>query len=292
MLTIEPMGGLCNRMRAIDGAVALASQLSQPIKLIWNCDPDLGCSLERLFVSPPEISLIEERQSNLCVPHWEGVWKSFGRWNDIMKELVSSNSLNSKNYDHSTPLVLFQREIEILLKAGYDFHELARKRSVHFKTWERLHQLRSNIELFRPVPRLAETIRNITEHFDNCVGVHIRRTDHKHAILHSTTSLFIERLNQEVCLNPKVRFFLATDDKTEEDLLRNHYPERIISFQKRSLERRTPEAIEDAVIDLFCLSNTKKILGSLGSSFSLMASEIHGAPLELVYAERPKKTKW
>jgi hypothetical protein len=59
-------------------------------------------------------------------------------------------------------------------------------------------------------------------------------------------------------------------------------PGRVTIYRKRSYDRESVSSIEDAVIDIFCLAKAKKILGSAGSSFSEMAAELGGIPLEIV----------
>ena len=48
-------------------------------------------------------------------------------------------------------------------------------------------------------------------------------------------------------------------------------------------DRNSLEGMKFAVVDLFCLSKTKKIIGSVGSSYSQIAAEIGG--IEVEYAK-------
>ena len=49
MLIIQPIGGLCNRMRAINSAMVLAKKQNKKLKVIWNVNAELGCPFEELF---------------------------------------------------------------------------------------------------------------------------------------------------------------------------------------------------------------------------------------------------
>jgi hypothetical protein len=69
--------------------------------------------------------------------------------------------------------------------------------------------------------------------------------------------------------------FLATDSPDEEKRLREIFAYRIITHPKRSVDRQNPQAIKDALIDLFCLSKCKKIIGSYWSSFTETACELN-----------------
>jgi len=68
-------------------------------------------------------------------------------------------------------------------------------------------------------------------------------------------------------------FFLATDSPEEEQDMKKLFGDRIITFAKK-LDRNNPEAIQDALVDLLCLSKTRKIIGSFYSSFSDIAADI------------------
>ena len=49
MLIIQPVGGLCNRMRSINSARVLAQKRGEKLTVIWFVNPELGCPFERIF---------------------------------------------------------------------------------------------------------------------------------------------------------------------------------------------------------------------------------------------------
>jgi hypothetical protein len=71
-----------------------------------------------------------------------------------------------------------------------------------------------------------------------------------------------------------VKFVVATDFLEVQQELENIFPGRIIIHNKSSLDRSSPAAIRDAVIDLYCLAQTRKLIGSYGSSFTETASKL------------------
>lgn len=89
---------------------------------------------------------------------------------------------------------------------------------------------------------------------ENMIGVHVRRTDNRRSIAHSPIEKFIEYINQEIKKDNNVKFFLATDDSSVEIKLQTIVPNKIIVHRKKSLDRNNPLAIQDAVIDLYCLA--------------------------------------
>ena len=48
-ITLIPVGGLANRMRAIESAIALSKNNEQPLKIIWFKDWGMGCTYHELF---------------------------------------------------------------------------------------------------------------------------------------------------------------------------------------------------------------------------------------------------
>jgi hypothetical protein len=58
-LHLEPYGGLCNRLRAIDAALTLANELNMGLVIYWYLDQGLGCRFETLFTHTSNIRLIQ-----------------------------------------------------------------------------------------------------------------------------------------------------------------------------------------------------------------------------------------
>lgn len=110
--------------------------------------------------------------------------------------------------------------------------------------------------------------------------MHIRRTDHGICKEKSPTDAFMEKMQVEIEKNPSVKFYVASDDTKEKEYLRMVFgAERIITNEIAVLKRIMAREIEDAVINLYVLSETEKIFDSIGSSFSSVASRIKGTPL-------------
>lgn len=251
MLIIQPSGGLCNRMRVINSAYILAKKRNESLTVVWkNCD-ELNCPFEHLFQLPSELKVLNIRSD----------------WN--LKKLYlqfTSNQrvINSEIEDNKTAGVLHD-----------DFYH-SLKKNVYISTWEHFYPS-GDYHLFTPTPAIRKRIDAITAAFGgHCVGVHIRRTDHTWAIENSPTTGFAAAMEQELELHPDTKFYLATDDAHEELILREKFPDCIISNTEKTLERSSIKGMEDALIDLMCLSSTTKIFGSYFSSFTDIAAEMNG----------------
>jgi hypothetical protein len=126
------------------------------------------------------------------------------------------------------------------------------------------------------------------------IGVHLRRGDfHVYRPDVSTnTAAAMERIEDHLEREPAAGIFLATDDgaaadaaglRTEgvRDLMRRRFGDRVVCTSPRSLDRAAPEAIEDALVDLYLLRRTQAIVGTSVSSFSELAAFGRNVPLEM-----------
>jgi hypothetical protein len=197
------------------------------------------------------------------------------------KSKIASNVIETvinKKFD----LSIWPDQFESLKAENFDFLKLSNFSRVFISSHSPFYGSEKLFDVFRVRKNLKEQIDEITNRFgSHTIGVHIRRTDHKKAIIHSPLKLFIEAMKKEIIENGETDFFLATDCPNTECTIRDLFKGRIMIHQKE-FSRRTVSGVESAVVDLFCLSNTKKILGSYRSSFSHTAAEINGVELKTI----------
>ena len=137
--------------------------------------------------------------------------------------------------------------------------------------------------MFVPQDDIQNRIDEIVAGFsERTIGVHIRRTDNVVSIQSSPLEKFTSMMDAEIKKNSNTRFYVASDDDEVKECLKKKYPDRIITLMDDP-DRNSLEGMKFAVLDLFCLSKTKKILGSVGSSYSQIAAEIGG--IEVNYAK-------
>lgn len=254
MIIIQPSGGLCNRMRVINSGWSLARERKERLLVLWNCNSELNCPFDNLFLPIEEFKLINIR--SVADPR-----KLF------YQKTARSYLTNDEILAHRTPKGRLDPDYVRELPG-----------SIYIFTWEQFYPT-EDYHLFRPTPELQERIGSMTARFGtSCVGVHIRRTDNQPAIGKSSTEHFIECMKREAAEDPDTRFYLATDDFEEERILREAFPGRILSNEKRCLRRDSAEGIQDALLDLYCLASTRKIIGSYFSSFTDIAADMHKIP--------------
>ncbi|CAN5268432.1 hypothetical protein BH09BAC6_BH09BAC6_01390 [soil metagenome] len=62
MITIEPLGGLANRMRVIASGIGLSQKLSKQLTIIWNVNYELKCPYHLLFENNPAIVITRKQR--------------------------------------------------------------------------------------------------------------------------------------------------------------------------------------------------------------------------------------
>lgn len=252
MIIIQPIGGLCNRMRAINSAYMLAKERGDTLTVLWFNNPELNCPFDKLFLPCSDIKVIN----------------IYSKWNfkKILYQLSFSYISNQEIKAHKGDGML------------EDSYRKALKKHIYIATEEHFYPCH-DYHLFVPAKNLLSRIQTLCNDFgSHPVGVHIRRTDNKPAIGKSSTSAFIQAMEKQLADRPDTMFYLATDDFREEENLRNRFPGHIISNEARDLSRNSITGIQDALVDLWCLSRTSLIIGSYFSSFTDIAADLQGIP--------------
>ena len=263
MILIEPLAGLANRMRALDSAIALSKFLGQSLFVEWQSNKDLNCKFSDIFKPIIHFKLNESKIRSFQKGKLFKIYYGLIR---AKKFDISFNSVTSKRIDNK----------EMLEKLG-------NVKSIYIATYFRFFESEVPFSDFVPIDRLQETIDNVTKHYTPAtIGVHIRRGDHKTAIEESPIGLFIDRINAEIKRNDKSHFFLSTDSAKVEQELKAKYGDKVITYQDKSLDRNSTKGVQDALVDLYSLSKTKKIFGSFHSSFSETAAQIGKIKLEII----------
>lgn len=255
-ITIVPEGGLCNRMRAVGSALALAKRANAGLKIIWYRTPDFNASFERLLsIESDAVPVKVEERSAMGSLAKLGVrlMETVQRLRRIPSYLPADTG---GNFDASA------------------FIAQAARQATYVRTHSRLIEEPGMYSCFRPVGVPAEKLAKLSMIGPGTVGIHVRRTDNVKAIAKSPLSSFIALMDAEVASDPSTHFFLASDSMDVVSELQGRFGNRVSLYEKRAYSRDDPAAIEDAVIDLFGLAGCRKLIGSYWSSFTDTAHEI------------------
>ena len=271
MIIIEPCAGLGNRLLGLGSAYAVAKKLDRKLVVMWK--REVGCNIrfQELFDLPFEVVEISE--------------------NGLKKEPVAQilGDRAKKKWRNSADRFLECDEVEkIKEREGYEglFRLIEQTPVIYLKAFGPICEVTAESYSFvKPSKNIEEKgaylFRELT---GQCVGVHVRRTDHTEAIANSPLALFAERMKKELETAADISFFVATDDKEVRMELKELLPDAKLIFpQSDVIDRDSKEGIEEAFIEMLALSKCRKILGSYNSTFSLLPSYIGNIPLETVH---------
>ncbi|WP_176083679.1 hypothetical protein [Martelella sp. HB161492] len=261
------LAGLANRLRHLDCAIDLAAKLERPVELIWPIDRDLNCPFDRLFCVPDTVVRIVE-QSHGNYPFHDKILRRIG--------------FPGRHYLTSAQFGELQVGKRVL---AFDHATVAKhlpaSDALIFRSGMRSYLPEKPYAWFSPTAKVLDRVATMTAGYSaKMLGVHVRRTDHVHAIRHSPLEAFIAEVDRKIAKEGFTGLFLATDDDAAEQAILGRYPAAVI-YRKRSRDRNDPAAIEDALVDFICLSRTAAILGSAGSSFSEEAATLGAVTLEI-----------
>ncbi len=260
---IIPTGGLCNRMRAIASALAVAKTYGCHSTIYWNNGSGLKADFAQLFkpLARKNVALVENRRWLYRVDRSKDYLL---RW-PLMKVLFEQTVFNFSIYRGGE---VYDRLAEhyagsLLLISCYPMCKNYEIRGLFVP--------QDDIQL-----RIDEVAGDFTEY---TIGVHIRRTDNRVSIQSSPLESFTRMMDGEIQRCAAAKFYVASDDSEVKRTLMSRYPGRIITLMEDA-SRNTLEGMKFAVLDLFCLARTRKIVGSVGSSYSQIAAEIGGIDVE------------
>ena len=132
-----------------------------------------------------------------------------------------------------------------------------------------------DVSWLKPAPAIAPRIIELKKQFSpNTLGVHFRGTD---ATKEPPTEKIIARMRAEIELDPDVRFFFASDNDKSGKAIIDTFGDRLI-MNTDNAPRGTVEGQRDAVVDLFALADTSRIIGPRYSTFSALSAMIGNRP--------------
>lgn len=256
MLVIEPRNGLANRLRAIDSGIALAQKLNQQLVIDWVLNEYLNCKFMDLF--EPIEGVVLNDGIRLRYPFNKHINLHF-----LYKSLRFNIAFDSL-------------ALRALANQEDLYDQTVNCKNIYITTGEFFFPSRREYFYFKPKPKITDLVEEMCRKIgSDFIGIHIRRTDNENSIASSPTALFIEKIKYLLDFNPHTKFFLATDSKEDEFVIKQVSPDNIYSYSK-ILDRNNEEGIQDALVDLLCLSRALIIYGSHYSSFSEAATYFSG----------------
>lgn len=276
MIIIEPCAGLGNRLLALTSAYELSRKLDRKLVVIWKREAGCNiCSGDLFTFTDMQVIDISEN----------------GFKNEPLATL-KGNSIKKKYRGMAERFVECDEVEDWKHEGGYEkVEQMVRGAQViYIKSYTNLCEITADSFAFlAPSPAVTERGKKVFDRISSgTVGVHIRRTDHADAIANSPLTLFVERMKAEA-QKENTSFYVTTDDASVLAEIGKHFPEeRLIVYEDKVLDRDSTVGIQDAFVDMLCLSRCCKIIGSYRSTFSLIPSVMGGIPLEMVVEDSVK----
>ncbi len=265
MITLVPVGGLANRMKAMDSAIALAGKVQADLRIIWYKDQGLNCRFDELF-QPLSVQQVRLKEASFL-----DLWiNDRPRKKNFFVPRLFQNLLFKD--------CIYEAEVTRRMHQGFDFEKWARNHSVYLASCVYFFpsEEKKPFDVFTPIAPLQEEINRRSTLFNaHTIGIHIRRTDNFISIKESPTELFVEEIKKEIKRCEDANFYLASDSEEDKRILCSAFGNRIRTSDKAA-DRNSVNGMQDALIEMYTLARTKKILGSAQSSYSETAAQLFG----------------
>jgi hypothetical protein len=253
-LIVEPRGGLCNRLRAIASAKRLCTMHHIRGTILWTWG-----DYDELLQTDPTMEWIAKIPAK--------IEKSYTRVRHLL-------AMEGGNYQNRR--IWVTKETGIILSTLYAFNAFEEPRPIGV----------CDLAPWLPMPSklILNKVRHFKEaHFNNTVGMHMRRTDCTQAFKETPDELYFKEAAKLIGSGQSI--FLATDNRDVENMMRDKYGNKIIVYPKNpELVKRWPrksfsfQETADDLIDLFLLASCRIVIGTPASSYSVLATMYNGSP--------------
>jgi hypothetical protein len=272
MIIARPAGGLCNRLRVIAAVRAAAKTSGSRLQVIWSVSGEMVARFDELFEPVPDLDLRPPGRYRFVYSPSSGPKLQRAATRTLNRLLGVSHAF----YQHDVAPFLWSKR--------FDLGGVSPRENVFLSTCESVYNWDApDFSWVVPQPALRERVAALTASFDaDVVGVHIRGTDNEAALRASPRDLFIDAMTARKRARSDARFFLATDDPAIEAAVQRAVGADAVIAAPKRFGRDSVEAIQDAVVDLFALSQTTEILGAMNSSFTETAAAIGRLPFTIL----------
>jgi hypothetical protein len=273
-LTVFCGAGLCNRLMVLASGVIVGETSGRTFTMLWPRTPACGAGFHELFAGSWPVTDVARLEPSL--------WR-----------------LNIRGRHLPVPDLLNDPRPEIVL--GHSYWLLRpRAHPDHAPLHARCAGILARLE---PLPEIAERVQKFrARHFGaTMIGVHLRRGDYhtRHPEMCGNTTAAMAAVDRFLADMPDAGILLATDDGAGDpragptpyegvrETFGKRYGARIVQTRPRTLDRRTPDAIQDALVDLLLLRSTHAFVGTPVSTFSELAVFGREVPRVLVAEVTP-----
>lgn len=288
-----PTSGLANQLRGLTSAMLMAEDLGRELHLSWNEHQDMpDTSLSDLFSEPmlPPTTLSGSSFSRL--EQWRFCHRNrevLSLWDQLKRAVLPHHQFNSIGCDMVATGIHPASRL-ILISSYYSYSLRRTPDAVFYRRRNRAYQS------FVPIPELNQAIEKFeADSFgEHTLGIHLRTgisIRNAKMGIHDGNHFwpdgipfekFFTFIDEEIDAHPGTKILLATDNLSVCDPLLSRYEDRIIMYPKPTdngmIGRSSLADHKNALIDLFLLARTQKLIGTYNSTFSYEAAVIGDVP--------------
>lgn len=273
-LTVASTAGLCNRLRVLLSGLALAEATGRRFTMLWPRTAACSAAFDELFALPWPVRAATMQEVD-ALAHWDQ------RKRDTL-DLLTADGAD----------IRLQTWSWLLAPSRFPAHRVLRVRCAQLlASMQPITEIQARINAFRD-----------TSFRPQMIGVHLRRADMRllYPLSATNTTAAMAAVDAYLDRCPGAGVLLCTDDGAVDqhsgrvlaaEGVRARFVQRygahVVYTAPRSLDRREPASIQDALVDLWLLRAADYLVGTAASSFSEMAALGRGIPVTMCRSEHP-----
>ncbi len=262
-------GGIANRIRPISCCLQLAEKSKREFFIFWEqsyrCEAHLNDLFENNFkyITKEEMLKLDSYTIYCGRSDSRHVYEAFGE--SLLEDLIKIHGTSSIGA-HAMDLT-DQKENVVIISNGY-------------LTNTDMNITKQFIRNLKPIKKIQDKIDRLEKELQistEVIGVHARGSDFNVNVEEYEYNI-LEGLKR----NPKVKFFICSDDYTFENYFQKKYPNNIIrNGNKKYVEQNDKskntwfdntrvniESAQDAIVDMYLLAKTNFLIYKPNSSFA------------------------
>jgi len=288
-----PTSGLANQLRGLTSAMLMAEDLGRELHLSWNEHQDMpDTSLSDLFSEPTLKPSTLSASSFSRLEQWRFCHRNrevLSLRDQLKRSVLPHHQFNSIGCD-MVATGIHPASQRILISSYYSYSLRRTSDAAFYRRRNRAYQN------FAPTPELDQAIEKfVVDAFgDHTLGIHLRTgisIRNAKMGIHDGNHFwpdgipfekFFALIDEEIAAHPGTKILLATDNLSVCAPLLSRYEDRIIMYPKATddgmVGRSSLADHKNALIDLFLLARTQKMIGTYNSTFSYEAAVIGDVP--------------
>jgi hypothetical protein len=262
-------GGLSNRIRVLISGIVLAEAMGREFAMLWQANHHCGAAFDVLFQNKWPVV-------HLPIPSSELV---------NFRILTKLAPFQTSKWSNKRLYLLLEYPRQHIFLRYYDWLIRPEGKTAYASLQRHCLQLLNELQPIESILTRIESFRAVL-FSQTMIGVHLRRGDYNRCRPHccQNTSMAFRAVDRFLEYDHTAGILLCTDDgavdpKTGKPTTTEgvharfveRYGKRVVWSSPRSLDRQTPEAVQDALVDLWLLRSTNYFVGTYGSSLSGMA---------------------